>query len=74
MHGKAKNVEVKLAWQEENIVLRIKDDGAGLSHNAEGKNGKGLRIMKHRVDLMGGCLKLKTGRKTAMRRGRFYAV
>lgn len=53
-HGKAKNVVVQLDTLDEGMVLRVKDDGAGLPEVRNHSEGMGLRIMAHRASIIGG--------------------
>jgi len=55
-HAHAHHVEVKLARQPKEVVLRVSDDGAGLPPEAEGKPGHyGLRGLRERVEGLGGA-------------------
>ena len=54
-HAQAHRVEVKLALQPKEAVLRVSDDGAGLPRGAEDKPGHyGLRGLRERVEGLGG--------------------
>ncbi len=54
-HAHAHHVEVNLAVQTKEIVLRINDDGIGLPSGAEDKPGHyGLRGLRERVEGLGG--------------------
>ena len=54
-HAHALHVEVNLAVQPKEIVLRISDNGAGLPPGAEDKPGHyGLRGLRERVEGLGG--------------------
>jgi len=55
-HAHARRLEVKLALQPKEVVLRVGDDGAGLPHGAEDKPGHyGLRGLRERVEGLGGA-------------------
>lgn len=59
-HGDAKCIEVKAETSEGRIIIEVKDDGVGISglpENGDG-DGKGMRIMKHRIELLGGSLEV----------------
>ncbi len=58
-HGEAGEIEVSVTKPENDIVINIEDDGVGFSHSSGGKDGKGLRIMKHRIELMGGSFEIE---------------
>ena len=53
-HGKAKDIKVTIRGNKEYIYLQVLDNGIGLAANSNANEGMGLRIMKHRVELMGG--------------------
>ena len=59
IHGKAKRILVDVKKEDDQIHLRIKDDGKGFSPKETNSEGMGLQIMKHRVDLLGGTLTIK---------------
>jgi death-on-curing family protein len=54
VHGKAKNIEISIMESKDDIILKITDDGVGLVDSPKEGNGKGLRIMMHRIELVGG--------------------
>lgn len=58
MHGAAKNITVIVRESDDNLILQVADDGVGIS-NKKRSNGKGLRIMKHRMDLLGGTFNIE---------------
>jgi signal transduction histidine kinase len=53
-HSQAKNVQVHLRASNQEIVLRIRDDGIGMPEERE--NGLGTRIMYNRASLIGAKL------------------
>jgi len=53
-HGKAKNILIRLEAGEAGNELSVKDDGTGLPEPLPDNRGLGLRIMAHRVSMMGG--------------------
>lgn len=55
-HSKATNITISLRKIESDYVLTLSDDGIGFSVNASG--GMGLRLMRHRAELIGGQLKV----------------
>jgi signal transduction histidine kinase len=65
VHGESNEIIVSIEKTADDFVVRIKDDGFGLpdsSEDEEGKednDGKGLRIMKHRMDLLGGTFNIE---------------
>jgi signal transduction histidine kinase len=62
-HGKAKNIVISFDATEEEWVLNITDDGAGLPADFQKNKGMGLRIMAYRADLIGGAFSV--GRQAA---------
>lgn len=61
LHGKAENVRVKVSKsdEDETLVLKIEDDGIGISQTEKGTDSKGLRIMKYRMELLDGTFDVK---------------
>lgn len=60
IHGKAGNVRITLKSDGEYLYLTIEDDGSGLPNSSKEKNeGMGTNIMRHRMELVGGTLKIQ---------------
>ncbi|REL32934.1 GAF domain-containing protein [Rhodohalobacter sp. SW132] len=57
IHGKAETIVVSVYREDDHFILQIKDDGISLKDKNNNK-GKGLRIMKHRMDLLGGTFNI----------------
>jgi signal transduction histidine kinase len=55
-HGKAANILVSLIDDGSSTILRIADDGTGISKTAKGSDGMGLGLMYYRARLVGGEL------------------
>lgn len=53
-HSEASKIEVKVEFQEETVVLSIKDDGKGFDVDEERKDSFGLIGMNERVELLEG--------------------
>ena len=53
-HGQPTEVTIRLQATEPNLELSIIDNGRGLPPASQPKSGMGLRIMAHRVELLGG--------------------
>ncbi|QQR80178.1 MAG: hypothetical protein IPJ69_12785 [Deltaproteobacteria bacterium] len=51
-HGKAKNIQIGLIQNKEEIILSIKDNGIGLSNAVQKSKGIGFKIMKYRAHMM----------------------
>ncbi len=60
-HGEPLHILVRLSAECEQLVLEVSNDGRGLSTPSQGKDGMGLRIMRHRSDLLGGIFELISG-------------
>jgi len=58
-HGHARNILIKLATQNESIVLSVTDDGTGFLTDDRKKKGMGLRIMSYRADMIGGTFDIQ---------------
>ena len=59
-HGGAHNVQIRLGFDSDDLVLTIQDDGKGFRANGNGNGngnraGMGLRIMRYRAQCIGGC-------------------
>ncbi len=59
-HSKAKNVHIKLHFDDQRVRFFIKDDGIGFSNDftALRDEGVGLRIIRSRITSLGGALKI----------------
>jgi len=56
-HGRAKNIQIRLAHGRDKCVLTVKNDGLDFPKEFEAREtGLGLQIMDHRVDIIGGSL------------------
>ncbi len=53
-HGKAKRIDLSLSQSGGNIVLTVRDDGAGLPDRSRRGRGMGLYIMQYRAKMIGG--------------------
>ena len=69
-HGAARDVQIKLLFDANELVLTIEDDGKGFHSNGNGHgngnengNGMGLRIMRYRAQCIGGSCEVH-GRPT----------
>src|SRR6266542_479903 len=60
-HGAAREVQINLAFDGNDLVLTIEDDGQGFDPSANG-NGMGLRIMRYRAQCIGGSCEVQSGR------------
>jgi len=61
-HGHAKSIGIRLSRRHGYIVLSIHDNGIGMHRKGSYENGMGLRIMKHRADVIGAVLQIDSAR------------
>jgi signal transduction histidine kinase len=66
-HGKARRVTVLLVRREDDLLLRIKNDGIPFQASREPTNRLGLRIMNYRAHLIGANLDIKPNRNSGTR-------
>jgi PAS domain S-box-containing protein len=62
-HGKADRIRVALFQDGPSLVLTINDDGKGFSMSDLPSPGIGLQIMRHRANVMGASIDIKSSRK-----------
>jgi two-component system sensor kinase FixL len=55
-HADPDHIKVVLASEEDDLQLRIEDDGVGFEAENPGEKGMGLRTMQYRARLIGGTL------------------
>ncbi len=60
-HGRARRVEISLAFHAGRGVLTIQDNGVGIGPAQEGNHGVGLRTMAYRARLIGASFEVKRG-------------
>ena len=63
-HARAREIVVKLGRSRRGMILRVTDDGVGVSEESKLKSGLGFHIMNYRAQLVGGRLEIeapKTG-------------
>lgn len=64
IHGKAKNILIQLKSENENIILKIKDDGIGFDieqfQKIEKYKHQGLRNMRKRMELVNGSMNIES--------------
>jgi len=67
-HAQASRIEVRLECDPEGgIRLEVKDNGKGLNPQTGRENGMGIRIMKHRAEMIGGTLRIDDGEEGGVR-------
>jgi two-component system sensor histidine kinase DegS len=58
-HSRAEKVKVHLHLGENNVQVSVEDDGKGLDQaGGEMDKGMGLKLIKERVEMLGGTFKL----------------
>lgn len=57
-HARASNVDISLHRDGADLLLRIRDDGSGLSNRAESSSGYGLENMRERASTLHGDIKI----------------
>jgi signal transduction histidine kinase len=67
-HAKSTAISVSLSSDSQNLILRVKDNGRGITTVAEGGEGFGLLNMRARVKKLNGSLNIRTapGRGTSI--------
>lgn len=58
-HGKAKEIQIRLARSNGQLTLSVKDNGRGIQSTPAKRKGMGLQIMNHRAGIIGGALRLE---------------
>ena len=66
-HSQAREILVKLERSSQGMVLRIIDDGIGLSNEPNLKPGLGIHIMNYRARLFGGRLEIDSPKQVGTR-------
>lgn len=69
-HSAATNVEINVSLDREDFSLDIRDNGKGFcfdENESDPRQGKGLKNMKHRAEVIGGTLDLYTEAKKGTR-------
>jgi two-component system, chemotaxis family, CheB/CheR fusion protein len=61
-HGKAEHITIHLSEDEGSLQMEIRDDGQGMPTVPPPNTGMGLKIMRHRTDLIGGTLDLESSK------------
>ena len=61
-HGMATNISINLEAHEEGGLLKVNDNGLGISETVPTNGGMGLRIMAHRAKVIGGTFDIRRGR------------
>jgi signal transduction histidine kinase len=59
-HGQARSIIVRLIGSADQTTLRVWNNGAGFSVDANAEGGLGLRIMQYRAEMIGATLKISS--------------
>lgn len=59
VHGEAEYVTVTLTRRDDELVIQIEDDGIGVAQVVGDHEGRGIQIMRHRMEVMGGVFKIE---------------
>jgi signal transduction histidine kinase len=59
-HGNARLIEISVAIDGGDLVMKIADDGVGLPGDLAEVEGTGLRIMRYRAGIVGGMLEVRS--------------
>jgi len=60
-HGRARNIQIELAYDRDESVLRVKSDGTDFPGMQVKGKGMGLQIMEHRAEMICGSLDIRKG-------------
>ncbi|MFB6232397.1 MAG: ATP-binding protein, partial [Salinibacter sp.] len=55
-HADPNRVEIRLQFEEDHLVLSVKDDGKGILKETDSSDAHGLQLMQYRSDLIGAHL------------------
>jgi len=61
-HAQARSVEIEIAATPENLVLAVRDDGAGFDPAAAPRGRWGMTTMRERAEAAGGSLEVQSAR------------
>ena len=61
-HGKAKQISIQLSSETSTGILSVTDNGTGFPEMADDNGGLGLRIMRHRAEMIQGSLESRCGK------------
>ena len=59
-HGRGTAVDVNVRVREAQLTLVVADDGIGIAEGALDKGGLGLKMMRYRVQLLGGTVRIES--------------
>jgi PAS domain S-box-containing protein len=59
-HSQARKIGIRLARQNDRLILTVKDDGSGFQRTETRRSGMGIAVMGYRARVIGANLDLKT--------------
>lgn len=59
LRGEAENLTIYLTSSNGDLMLKVKDDGMGVKNSKKRSDGRGLRIVKHRMELLDGTFRIQ---------------
>lgn len=59
VHGDPDHIHVSITTPDGQLKLQVEDDGVGISDAENDNKGRGLRIMRHRMELLGGTFEIE---------------
>ena len=59
-HGRPASVRINLGRQDEDMILKVSDDGKGLPEGRSGAEGRGMDIMRYRARLIGARIDVRS--------------
>jgi signal transduction histidine kinase len=62
-HGSPTHVTISLTREKSELILRVSDDGKGITSAAWRAQGMGLKTMQHRAALIGATLSISPVKK-----------
>lgn len=60
-HGKARHIEIELSVKNGGLKLTVENDGSDFPMGSTRDKGMGLRIMRHRAEMIGSSLDVRKG-------------
>ncbi len=58
-HARAQTVALSLGFRRKHLILKIEDDGIGISSENSAANGMGIQMMRYRASAMGARLQIR---------------
>jgi signal transduction histidine kinase len=58
-HGKAREIQIVLSFENGVLTLAIQDNGVGIQTESPKKKGMGLQVMKYRAGIIGGSIDVR---------------